>query len=283
MKIHWRHFLTFSFWFELFCFAFSIYLSIGIALRLAVKYTISPTASQSELLSAIQFIGLFLVATVILILLLKYFKKPWLMQVLFYLAVLEGIWVFSQAYFNWPNNLFFIAIVLLLWALYRNVFIHNLIIIIAISAIAVIFGSNIAPSTGILVLLFIAVYDYWAVYKTTHMVKMFKGLAESKVYFTLIIPHTFRDLFKKMQFVSPQIDFMFLGTGDIALPLIFIISCLKINLLTALITALGTIAGFIFLYVIFISQEERKPMPGLPPIVLGTFIGFLISQLFFRL
>lgn len=282
MKFNWRLFLTFSFWFELFCFVFSIYLAIGIALRLAVKFVVNPTPVQTELISAFQFIVSFLIATLILVLLLKYLKKPWLMQVLFYLAILEGLWVFSQAYFNWPNNLLFLIVILGLWALYRNIFIHDLIIIIAISAIAVIFGTNIAPSTGILVLIFIAIYDYWAVYKTTHMVKMFKGLAETKVYFALIIPHSFRELFKKVQFVSPQVDFMFLGTGDLAIPLIFIISCLKINLLTALITALGTIAGFIFLYLIFISQKERKPMPGLPPIVLGTLVGFLISQLIIR-
>jgi presenilin-like A22 family membrane protease len=185
------------------------------------------------------------------------------------------------AYFDWPQNLFFLGIAILLWLIYDNVFIHDLIIILAISAIAVIFGTNITPSTGILILLFLAVYDYWAVYKTTHMVQMFKGLAESKVYFILIIPQTFKDLFKNIKFVSPQIDFMFLGTGDIALPTIFIVSCLQINLLTSLIT--GAILGFILLYIIFVTQKDKQPMPGLPPIVLGTLLGFLAAQIFIKL
>lgn len=246
-------------------------------MNLSQKTMLTRTIQTQEPMSAWQFIITFLIATLVLILLLKYFKKPWLARVLFYLAILEGLWLFSQAYFTWPNNLIFIATILALWALYRNVFIHNLIIIIAISAIAVIFGANIAPSAGIIILLFIAVYDYWAVYKTTHMVKMFKGLAESKVYFTLIIPQTFKGLFKQTQLVSPSVDFMFLGTGDIALPAIFIVSCLQINLLTALVTSLGTICGFVLLYIIFITQKERQPMPGLPLIVLGTLLGFLLS------
>jgi len=283
MKLSLRHFFTFSFWFELFCFVFSIYLSIGVALKLALKAIPGPIISQPAKIAAWQFILAFLVATVILILLLKYVKKPWLLKVLFYLAVLEGLWLFSLAYFDWPINLFFLGIAILLWVIYNNVFIHDLIIILAISAIAVIFGFNIAPSTGILILLFLAIYDYWAVYKTTHMVQMFKGLAESKVYFTLVIPQTFRALFKNMKFVSPQIDFMFLGTGDIALPTIFIVSCLQINLLTSLITALGTLFGFILLYIVFITQKERQPMPGLPLIVLGTLIGFLASQIITKL
>jgi presenilin-like A22 family membrane protease len=278
MKLNWRHFFTFSFWFELFCFLFSLNLAVGVALNLASK-VVKQALPISAPTPAWQFIIIFLIATLILVLLLKYFNKPWVFQGLFYLAILEGLWLFSQAYFFWPQDLMFVAVVLLLWALYRNVFIHNLIIMIAISAIAVIFGTNIAPSAGILILVFIAVYDYWAVYKTTHMVQMFKGLAESKVYFTLIIPQNFKDLFKKMKFVSPHVDFMFLGTGDIALPAIFVVSCLQIDLMTAFITGVGTILGFVFLYIIFVTQEKRRPMPGLPPIVMGTLLGFLISFL----
>lgn len=279
MKLNPRHFLTFSFWFELFCFAFSIYLAIGLAIKLFTKAASVPIDGVAENIAAWQFVLAFLIATLILFLLQKYVKKPWVIKVLFYLAILEGLWLFSLAYLDWPGNLLFIAIAILLWWIYNNVFIHDLIIIIAISAIAVIFGANIAPSTGILILLFLAIYDYWAVYKTTHMVQMFKGLAESKVYFTLVIPHTFNDLFKKMQFVSPNIDFMFLGTGDIALPAIFIVSCLQINLLTSLITALGSLFGFILLYIVFITQKEPKPMPGLPLIVLGTLAGYLVALL----
>ena len=277
MKLSWRHFITFSFWFELFCFVFSIYLSIGVALKLVAKTALAPVISQPEKLAAWQFVLAFLVATLVLILLLKYVKKPWLLKVLFYLAILEGLWLFSLAYYDWPNNLLFLGIAILLWLIYNNVFIHDLIIILAISAIAVIFGTNIAPSTGILILLFLAVYDYWAVYKTTHMVQMFKGLAESKVYFTLIIPQSFKDLFKNIKFVSPNIDFMFLGTGDIALPAIFIVACLQFNLLTSLITGLGALFGFILLYIVFITQKERQPMPGLPLIVLGTLVGYLLA------
>jgi len=282
MKLSWRHFITFSFWFELFCYVFGLYLAIGVALRLAAKTTVIPYNLTGQM-SAWQFIITFLIATLILILLLKFFKKPWLLKFLFYIAILEGLWLFSLAYYDWPNNLILLGIAILLWLIYNNVFIHDLIVIIAISAIAVIFGANITPSTGILILLFLAVYDYWAVYKTTHMVQMFKGLAESKVYFTLIIPQTFRELFKNMNLVSPNVDFMFLGTGDIALPAIFIVSCLQINLLTSLITALGTVLGFIFLYIIFVTQKEKQPMPGLPPIVLGTLLGFLAAQIIAKL
>jgi presenilin-like A22 family membrane protease len=111
------------------------------------------------------------------------------------------------------------------------------------------------------------------------MVSMFKGLAENKVYFSLIIPQKFRGLLKKINEVSPQTEFMFLGTGDLAIPAIFIIACLKISLLTSLWTGLGAVLGFIFLYILFVTQKEKAPMPGLPPIILGCLLGYLISFL----
>jgi presenilin-like A22 family membrane protease len=274
MKLSLKYFFNFSFLLELFLFAFTMYLSIGVALNILQKAVTQP-AVKAEGLSAWQFIIMFIVATVILLVILKYFKKPWLIQGLFYLAIIEGLLFFSQAFFEWPNFLYVVAFFLLAWAFYRNVFIHNVIIVLAVSAIAVIFGLNFMPSAVILILLFLAIYDFWAVYKTKHMVKMFSGMAKAKVHFSLIIPQSFKSLFKKTKTVSPSIEFMFLGTGDLALPAILVVSSLKISQLTALLTALGAVCGFIFLYILFITQEKRAPMPGLPPIILGTLVGFL--------
>ncbi len=127
------------------------------------------------------------------------------------------------------------------------------------------------------ILILLAFYDFWAVYKTKHMVKMFRGMAEAKVHLALIIPQTFFGLFQKVKNVSPTTEFMFLGTGDIVIPAILVVSALKISILSSFITGLGAILGFILLYAIFVTQEKREPMPGLPPIILGTLFGFLIS------
>lgn len=281
MKLSLRHFFNFSFLLELFLFAFTIYLSIGIALNLLEKIPAEQIASQDNGLSAWQFILMFAVATVILLIILKYFKKPWLIQGLFYLAIIEGLLFFSQAFFDWPYFLYVVVFFLLAWFFYRNILIHNVIIVLAVSAIAVIFGLNFMPSAVILILLFLAVYDFWAVYKTKHMVKMFRGMAEAKVHFSIIIPQNFKGLFKKTKTVSPSTEFMFLGTGDLALPAILVVSSLKISQLTALLTGLGAVCGFVFLYILFITQAKRAPMPGLPPIILGTLLGFLSYFLIF--
>ncbi len=279
MKLSIRHFFIFSFLLELFLFAFTLFLAIGVALNIIAKIPAKQAIATEGGFSVWTFLILFIIATVILLLILKYFKNPWIIKGLFYLAVFEGLLIFCRAYFDWPDFLYILAFFLIVWLFYRNVLAHNFVIILTISAISAVFGLNLMPSAAVLVLLILAVYDYWAVYKTKHMVKMFKSMAEAKIHFALIIPQNFHGLFKKMKDVSPDTEFMFLGTGDLVLPAILVVSSLKISYLTSLTTLLGAVCGFIFLYILFISQKKRAPMPGLPPIVSGTLIGFLVSFL----
>jgi len=274
-----KTYFKFSFWLELFLFIFTLFYAIGIALNLAVKTEFTTPVSTDQTYSPWYFIAMFLIATLILFLILKYFNKPWLIRLLFYIAIVEGLWIFCQAFFIWPYYLILMTIIIVYWLFKQNIFIHNIVIVFSISAISVLFGLNITPSAGIIILLFLAIYDFWAVYKTRHMVRIFQGMAQAKVHFALIIPQTFQGLFNKLQNVSPSTEFMFLGTGDLALPAIFIVSCLKINLFTSLITLVGAVLGFVALYTIFVNQKERQPMPGLPPIILGTLLGFLAALL----
>ncbi|MCX6745770.1 MAG: presenilin family intramembrane aspartyl protease [Candidatus Parcubacteria bacterium] len=280
MKLNWRHFINFGFIFELFLYSFCLFLAIGTALNILSMTAISQAIFLHTNFTVWQFIITFIVATIALLLILKYFKRPWVLQILFYLAVIEGLLIFSQAYFTWPYDLIVIIVILAYWLIFRNILMHDIMLVLAISGLSVILGFDLEPRSAIIILILIAIYDFWAVYKTKHMVKMFREMAEKKVHFALIIPPGYKGLFNKVKDVIPQSQFMFVGTGDIAIPAIFVITCLKINLLTSLITALGAILGFIFLYILFVTQEERAPMPGLPPIVLGTLLGFLISFLF---
>jgi presenilin-like A22 family membrane protease len=106
---------------------------------------------------------------------------------------------------------------------------------------------------------------------------MFKNLSDKKINFSLIVPAKLKDYLIKLNFVSTDNQFMFLGTGDIVLPLIFTISCLHSGWRTALFAGAGSIFGFILLYTIFINQKDKNPMPGLPPLVLGCLLGYFLS------
>jgi len=277
MKFRFRYFLNFGFVLEVFLFAFTMFLAIGVALKLSTITPVQETIATGNVFSGWYFLILFVIATLLIVFILKYIKKPWLIQGLFYFAILEGIYIFSQAYFTYPAYLYFIVLIIIIWLIYQNIFVHNIAIVFAISGISVVFGFSLDPFIAIIILLLLAVYDFWAVYKTKHMVKMFKGLSESKVHFSLIIPEKFLGLFTKVKNVRLNSKYLFLGTGDLAIPAIFIVSTLRISIITAFYTCLGAIFGLILLYTLFVIQEHRKPMPGLPPIIMGTLLGYLIS------
>jgi len=256
-----------------------MFLAIGLALKLAAAQVAKDLVVTPSIFSGWYFLLLFVIATLIIIFILKYVKKPWLIQGLFYFAILEGLLIFSKAYFTYPAYLYFLVFLVIVWLIYKNVFVHNIVIVFAVSAISVIFGLSLSPSMAIIILLILAIYDFWAVYKTKHMIKMFKGLSESKVHFSLIIPEKYKGIFTKLKDVKMNSEFLFLGTGDLAIPAIFVVSALKISITTAFYTSLGAILGLIILYTLFVVQEHRKPMPGLPPIIMGCLVGYLISFL----
>lgn len=258
-------------------FGLSQFIGITIALSAYARATELPS---TEGFTGLDFLIIFFFATIILLLLLKYVKKPIVFIILFYIAIVQGVWIFSSNLFEFPLSvgIFLVLIFSLYW--FRNVLTHDILIIIAIAGIAAFFGLLIDPLSAITVLVILAMYDYWAVYKTKHMVKLFKGMAEKKVHFAYIIPLELKGLYTKLKHVNVGSGFFFLGTGDVALPLILAIASLKISLAAALWVSIGALGGYTLLYYIFVRNRGGKPMAGLPPIVTGSLVGFLIGYFF---
>ena len=273
-----RKYLNFGFINELFLFAITQVIGLWVAFNYIAKALNTPiVGSNVKPISAIQFIVAFFIATLIILALSKFVKNPLIIKIIFYLGIAQGAFLFFNSFLSWQNAIIGSIFLLILYFFYSNIFIHNFVLILALSALAVYFGFNFKISTLIIILILLAVYDYWAVYKTKHMVSMFKNLSDKKVNFSLIVPINFKSYLIKLNFVSTDNQFMFLGTGDIVIPLIFTISCLNLGWRTALFAFAGSILGFILLYTIFINQKEKNPMPGLPPLVLGSLFGYLLS------
>lgn len=167
-----------------------------------------------------------------------------------------------------------------------TVILHNLVIILTTIWAAILLGLAITPWQMVIVLLVLSVYDMIAVWKTKHIITMFKGLAERGVVFALVVPQRAKGLWQKVPAMTggmsqPETrnDFIFMGTGDLALPLIFAISNFKQNILAALIIVFGALLGIIFIHFVFLNKKERKPLPALPPLAIGAIIGWLVARL----
>src|SRR4030042_5906356 len=151
------------------------------------------------------YIAIGLVIGALLILLIIRMKKVNLWKAWFFVAVFLAIslalGVFLQTYIA-----LIIALVLAILKIKKpNVFIHNLTEVLMYAGIAVflvpILGDPAKISLGVIpenvlwaaiLLIAISIYDFIAVFKSKHMVKMAKFQTQSKVFAGLFVPYTDR-------------------------------------------------------------------------------------------
>jgi len=184
-----------------------------------------------------------------------------------------GLWFSAWIVFPW------IAVLIYLLIKKPNALIHNLVFIFAVSGMATVVGLQLAPREIILMLLFFSVYDFVAVYKTKHMVKMAEAMVESKAIVGLVIPQKTSDFKTNLNKIPIKGNFMILGGGDIIFPLILAVSVLNQGILQFLIIVGFAILGLLAVFLIFITKKQRAPMPALPPIALACIIGYVITKL----
>ncbi|MCK4592294.1 hypothetical protein KAT63_02510 [Candidatus Parcubacteria bacterium] len=228
-----------------------------------------------------QFLLSFFIATSLMLLFLKKFKGKFLFKFLFSGAIIFG----AQGLFGlFLSKLYaFLASVLLVIFrfMHPRIWTQNIIIIIGVSGIAASLGASVKPIFAIFILILLSVYDIIAVYKTRHMVKLFKGMAEKGAVLALVIPKSFSLWKNKFSVIKDEnrSEFIFLGTGDIALPLFFAASAFTDGIKFSIAIILGAIIGLIADHIIFVAQKEKRAIPALPMIAFFSIAGYIIILL----
>jgi len=160
----------------------------------------------------------------------------------------------------------------------KIVLIHNIAISLSIAGISSIFGLTIKPISAIIILIVLSFYDIIAVYKTKHMVKMAQHMIQAGAIFGIVLPLKVGGWFENLKNVQPGEQFMILGSGDIAMPLILISSAAaNFGLGAGVVVMLFSFIGLFLTHLLFVLQKERRPMAALPPIATMTIIGYLVS------
>lgn len=228
-------------------------------------------------ISARQFLLTFLVASAFFLFLIKRLRNRIVFKIIFALSLLAGVWFLTALI---VPGYAFVAAVLVVGIRYLAPYVisQNVLMVLGIAGISSAFGSGLTWQTMLIILLFLAIYDVIAVYGTKHMVTMFKGLVEKGVIFALIIPERPRLLFKRLGDVGSKTGFFFLGSGDLALPCLFVACAVRYNYGLALGAMVGSVIGLIGSNYLF-KLGRGRPMPALPPIAIGTLLGFFVVML----
>ena len=230
-----------------------------------------------------QFILNFLLATLFILLILRFVKfekeKGTIFKILFILAVSLGGLLFLETWLPEPLSLIFVFVLIFWWLKKPSVLIQDLLIILGIAGTGSILGLSLNPLMVILLLVIFSIYDFIAVYKTKHMVRMAKAMLESRAILALVIPPNIFGFRESLEKIQPGGKFLILGGGDIAFPLIFSVSLIPSGILHSFIVALFSLIGLFASFWFFTKQKERKPIPALPPIALFSIIGYLIVSI----
>lgn len=251
---------------------------LGLAVALKVRELIDIEQVQNPEIVPWKILVAFAVLTLLMIAMLKLPRgKGFIFRAFFILAVW---WGGALTLSVWMQDIFALSIMtalIILWLFWNKVFLHNMLVVLGIAGVASVFGLRFTPESIIVLLIIFAVYDIIAVYKTKHMVKLARAMLDFKAIFAIIAPRKFSNFTAKMSEVAPGKEFMLLGGGDIAFPLM-LASSVSISSLTSSFIIIGfSFFGLLLTFALFFKLS-KKPMPALPPIAIFSILGFFVSK-----
>lgn len=184
----------------------------------------------------------------------------------------------------------------LAWFFLARVWVHDLLLMVTLSAAGSVFGFLFSPWPFVVVLLVVAIYDLLAV-RFRFMIWMAGKFSESTTLPAFIFPKDMKDWKTKLSEVSftelagaeaDKREFSILGGGDIGFPLILVVSVFfdvpvaqAGNLGGALVVGSFAIVGLMSAFLIQLAWMKGKPVPALPPIAALSLAGFLLSRVVF--
>lgn len=267
--------------FTLEAFLFSLTLGLGIATASKIGKFLEQERITPPKISLFGFIFYFLLVTLVIFFLSHLFRfrknKTLVFKTLFALAIFSGGITVLSAWLPDTISLILITFLLLWWFKKPSIFIQDLLIILGVAGAGSLIGLALSPSMVVLLLILFSIYDFIAVYKTKHMIKMVKEMVESQAILALVVPPDISGFKESIKEVRPGGKFLILGGGDMVFPLLFSVSLVPFGSIKALVVALFSLIGLFFSFFFFISQKRRQPIPALPPIALFSIIGYWIT------
>jgi len=227
-----------------------------------------------------QFLLAFGVGTAIVLGLIRISHGGFFLRIFFLFALLSGTLITLTVFISY-NTAFILSLILIfLYIIRPRVWLHDLVLVLTLPGIAAFLGVSLNPWTVVIILIFMAIYDYVAVYKTKHMVKMAKAMIQGRAIFAMIFPQHWQGFGLHLNEAQPGEGFMMLGTGDFVFPLILAASAYTMSAIAAWLVFGFTLLGLLLMHLVFVSQKIRRPMPALPPLAAFAILGFILAIIF---
>lgn len=166
---------------------------------------------------------------------------------------------------------------------------------VAAAAVIAILGGSFAILPCFILLIALAVYDYIAVYRTKHMLRLADIVTEMKLPILMVMPEEASydylaapTLSETRQVPVDERGVMFMGLGDVVIPGVLVVSAfvwlpatpvylgIGANLWTAIGTLVGSLLGYAVLMRLVLKGNAQA---GLPLLNGGAIAGYLLAFL----
>lgn len=214
-----------------------------------------------EKTSYIQIFFAIAIATALALILLK-LQAFRLWKLWFFLSVFFTLLIAFNAFVNQIFALILALSFAIVKTFKNNMYVHNFSELFIYGGLAVIFVPIVNLVSIVVILFLISIYDYIAVWRTKHMIRLAKFQARMKLFAGLFVPYGNKSAI--------------LGGGDMGFPLLFAGVLFKTYGWVALISVLTSAVALAYLLV---KSEKNKYYPAMPFITVGCLIGFIIIKL----
>lgn len=220
------------------------------------------------------------IGTVLLLLLIR-FKHDVLWRLWFFLAVLLCLTIAFGAFMG-SLAAFALAFILAYLKLYRpGLIVQNLTELFIYGGLAAIFVPILNKTSMILLLVFISLYDMYAVWKSKHMIKLAKFQTKQRMFAGLLIPYNLPKIRKlkktakkkaKKIHKEVKVKTAILGGGDVGFPLLFAGVVMKdVGIGKAAIIPVFVAISLLLLLTL---GKKDKFYPAMPFLSIGCLAGY---------
>jgi presenilin-like A22 family membrane protease len=152
----------------------------------------------------------------------------------------------------------------------QRIILRNVATALAVTGVGALIGVSLAPVPILVFMLLLAAYDYLAVFKTRHMVRIAKAVSSRNLAFSYALPT------KEHKFE--------LGTGDLVIPLAFSASVLAemklvyafpFYVMPSLVILLASIIG-LKITMDVVAEKPGKALPALPVQVMLMAFAYVV-------
>ena len=157
--------------------------------------------------------------------------------------------------------------------------------VILAAGVAAIFGISFGLFPALLLLVGLAIYDAWAVYRTGHMVDLADSVMNLKLPILLVMPKSAGYSFLDQGSLADQIEkgekreALFMGLVDLVIPGALVVSSkASLGWMVGISSMIGGLIGFCILMVFVLSG---RPQAGLPLLNGGAILGYVVGAFVF--